>query len=250
MADNTERFSDRVDDYKKHRPDYPRAVIDHLETTGFLTAGDVVADLGAGTGIFSRRLLDAGYDVIAVEPNEAMASAIEPHDRLRVIGAPAEATTLDDASVDLVTAAQALHWFDPAATRAEVRRIAKHPHPLAAVWNRRDTTSTPFLVEYEALLREEGIGYVGLMASRDEIEASLTPYFGNSNIDLFSTPQVQTHDWDGLVGRLLSSSYGPRSDHPAHERVMKRLRAIFDAHAVDGAIEIIYDCRVYTGHVT
>lgn len=248
---NTERFSDRVDDYRKHRPDYPAAVITHLREVGYLFDGAVVADVGAGTGILTRLLVDAGFDVVAVEPNAGMAAGLreELGGRVPCVVAPAEATTLADASVDLVTAAQALHWFDPDKARQEFLRITRPPHRLAAIWNRRDTTSTTFLVEYEALLREHGIGYVGLMASRDELEAWMSPFFGHPDVALFTTPNRQMHDWDGLVGRLLSSSYGPKPGHPAHEIVMKRLRELFDAHATDGRIEIVYECRVYYGEV-
>lgn len=249
MNDNTQRFSNRVDDYRKYRPDYPAAVVEHLRDAGYLFDGATVADVGAGTGIFTRRLLEAGMHTIAVEPNEPMAAALNEDLGLSTICAPAEATTLDDASVDLVTAAQALHWFDVDATRREFRRITRAPHRLAAIWNRRDVQTTAFLREYEALLREHGIGYVGLMAGRDELEASLEPWFGHDNYEVWHTPNRALHDWDGLVGRLLSSSYGPKPEHPAHETVMTRLREIFEAHAEDGQIEIRYDCRVYFGEV-
>lgn len=247
---NTTRFSDRVDDYRKHRPTYPRAIIEHLFEAGYLFDGATVADVGAGTGIFTRLLVEAGLDVIAVEPNAPMAEALSAEvDAPHCVIAPAEATTLDDASVDLVTAAQALHWFDPQTTRTEFRRITRPPHRLAAVWNRRDTTSTPFLVEYEALLRSHGIGYVALMAGRDELEASLLPFFGHDDYAVFHAPQTQRHEWDGLVGRLLSSSYGPKPGHPDHAEVMRRLRDIFDRHAHGGEVEIIYDCRVHYGEM-
>lgn len=251
--ENTERFSNRVDDYVRYRPDYPVEVVRHLEKKGYLFDGARVADVGAGTGIFSALLLDEGYDVFAVEPNAPMRQAavdrLGSNPRHHSIAAPAEATTLDDESVDLVTAAQALHWFDPVRARTEFTRITRAPHRLAGVWNRRITDATPFLREYEALLNEFGIGYQALMEGRDELESSLAPFFGHDDYALFTTPNRQLHDWDGLVGRLMSSSYGPKPDHPSHEPIMRRLRTVFEQHAVDGEIEMLYETRVYHGEM-
>jgi ubiquinone/menaquinone biosynthesis C-methylase UbiE len=91
--------------------------------------GRVVADVGPGTGIFTRLLLETGARVIGIEPNGPMRAAAER----RILGEPrfeskngrAEATGLADASVDLVTAAQAFHWFEPSAARAEFVRILR-----------------------------------------------------------------------------------------------------------------------------
>jgi SAM-dependent methyltransferase len=251
---NTERFSNRVADYVRYRPDYPVEVVRHLEQEGLLFDGAVVADVGAGTGIFSTLLLDQGYEVYAIEPNAPMRQAAEEalgtRPRYHCVAGTAEATTLPDKSVDLVTAAQSLHWFDPSASRAEFARITRAPHRLAAIWNRRDITSTPFLREYERLLQEYGLGYTELMQGRDQLESSLAPFFGHDDYQVFVTSNPKAHDWDGLVGRLLSSSYGPKPDHPSHEPLMRQLRAAFEANAVDDQIAMLYETRVYYGEIS
>src|SRR6185437_12997058 len=142
---STERFSDRVADYVRHRPDYPTAMLDWLHREHGVTPDWRVADVGAGTGISSKLLLDAGHAVTAVEPNTAMREAavvwLGGNPRFRAI----------DASVDLVTVAQAFHWFDPVTTRREFARILR-PGGLAAIfWNSRRLVGTPFLEGYEAL---------------------------------------------------------------------------------------------------
>src|SRR5262245_840572 len=123
--DPTERFSARADAYARARPSYPQAVFDVLREHYTLAEGTVGADLGAGTGIFSRLLLEAGAVVFAVEPNADMRLEAErsvPSARapfFRSIAARAEETSLPAASIDLVTAAQAFHWFDIEQARRE-----------------------------------------------------------------------------------------------------------------------------------
>src|SRR5580698_7305729 len=160
MADNmenlrsTERFSNRVDDYVRYRPDYPPAQLDWLRDAHGVDASWRVADIGAGTGISSKMFLDAGHIVIAVEPNAAMRGAAEAwlgdNPRFHTMDGRADATTLADGSVDLVSVAQAFHWFDPAATCREFHRILRAGGLAAIYWNSRRLTNTPFLQGYEA----------------------------------------------------------------------------------------------------
>ena len=165
-SDPTARFTSRVDDYVRARPGYPPEVVRLLETECALGPGKSVADVGSGTGILTRDLLETGATVYAVEPNAAMREAAEaaleplspPGERGRGEGfvslaATAEATTLPDAAVDLVIAAQAFHWFDRDAARQEFSRILREPRWVALVWNERAESGTPFLEGYETLLR-------------------------------------------------------------------------------------------------
>ena len=253
FEDNTGRFSDRVHDYKKYRPGYPAAVVEHLFEVGFLGPDFVVADVGAGTGIFTRRLLETDLRVVAVEPNDEMAAALRQDlgDRagLDIVVAPAEATSLPDGSVDLVTVAQALHWFDPSRTRPEFLRITRPPHRMMAVWNRRDTTSSAFLRDYESLLYEFGVDYAAIVQRWDSEQSMLGAFYGHEDYGEFATSHVQTHDWQGLVGRLMSSSYGPKEDHANHAPMVAGLRDLFQRHAIDDCVRVVYETRVYTGQL-
>src|ERR1700744_1650569 len=154
MTDSTQRFTDRVADYVKYRPSYPRDVVSFLHETCGVAPDAQVADIGAGTGISARLFLDAGHPVIAVEPNLAMREAanawLAPYENFRSVAGTAEATTLEDASVDLVIAAQAFHWFDPVATRREFARILRPQGHVALFWNSRLLDRSPFLAGYEA----------------------------------------------------------------------------------------------------
>src|ERR1700732_4152215 len=129
FADSKQRFSNRVADYVRYRPGYPAEVLTLLRTQCGLKSGHVIADIGSGTGFLSELFLKNGNRVYGIEPNEAMRQAGEEYlasyDGFASINGSAEATTLDDASIDFVSAGQAFHWFEPVVARHEFRRILK-----------------------------------------------------------------------------------------------------------------------------
>ncbi len=148
-----------------------------------LTEGSEIADVGSGTGALARLFLKTGNRVFGVEANPEMRRAGErlsrQHGRFTSVAAPAEDTTLPDGSVDLVTAGQAFHWFDPDLTRAEFARILKPGGCAALVWNTRRREGRPFLVAYEELLQACGTDYRevyhGHRASRESIRGFFRP---------------------------------------------------------------------------
>ena len=247
---STERFSDRVEDYVRYRPDYPRALVDWLHGLGVHTDW-VVADIGAGTGISSKLFLDAGHRVTAVEPNAAMRAAAERwlggEGRFHAVDGTAEATGLADGSVDLVIAAQAFHWFDTDKVRAEFARILPPRGMVAVFWNTRRLVGTPFLEGYERLLHEYGVDYVSV-AERYADDETMARWFGHGYRGMASFPHGQKLDYDALVGRTMSSSYAPKPGHPNHEPMLFGLRSLFDATQDGGTIDFDYDTRVFAGH--
>lgn len=253
MPAATERFSNRVADYVAARPGYPAGVIDALRDRANLNGATRVADVGAGTGVFARQLLDeADCEVIAVEPNDAMRdvmiATIGPRDRFRAVAGTAEATTLDDASVDLVTAAQAFHWFDRVAFRRECRRILVLGGRVAILFNDRLTEGSPFLVGYEQLLAEFGTDYANVnhrrLAAREFAEL-----FGPGGHDRVVFTNVQRFDFAGLKSRLLSSSYAPAADDPRAPAMLDALQRLFDATNDDGIVEMVYETQLSIGRV-
>ncbi|WP_445143925.1 class I SAM-dependent methyltransferase [Dyella sp. Tek66A03] len=248
----TERFSDRVADYVRYRPDYPVAMLEWLQREYSVNPHWQVADVGAGTGISSKLFLDGGYRVIAVEPNEAMRTAAEQwlgdNARFRTVDGHATATGLDDASIDLVIVAQAFHWFDQEAARREFKRILKTDGLAAIVWNSRRLMGTPFLEGYEALLQEYGTDYTSV-AERYGDEPHMRAWFGAGYLGMGRFDHGQMLDFDALSGRLMSSSYAPRTGHPSHEPMMHALRELFDSCAQDGRISFDYDTVIYVGKV-
>jgi SAM-dependent methyltransferase len=247
---STERFSDRVADYVRYRPDYPTALVDWLHGQG-VRKDWTVADIGAGTGISSKLFLDAGHRVTAVEPNAAMRHAamewLGGEGRFKAVDGSAETTGLDNGSVDLVIAAQAFHWFDQEKVRREFARILSSRGLAAIFWNTRRLTGTPFLEGYERLLHEYGVDYVGI-AERYPDDASMKRWFGPGYRGMATFPRKQKLDYDSLSGRLMSSSYAPKPGHPNYEPMLLALRSLFEATQDEGTIGFDQDTRIFAGH--
>ena len=252
MTDPTQRFSGRVDNYVRYRPSYPRAVLDLLKTECGLTGTSVVADVGSGTGILSELFLENGNRVFGVEPNSEMRAAGErflgDHPHFTSVAGTAEATTLDDASVDFVTAGQAFHWFDVQRTRAEFGRILRPGGWVVIIWNARRRDATPFLVAYERLLRKHGTDYERVEHGRSAA-VMVDEFFGPDDYETETFDNRQTFDLDGLKGRLSSSSYVPGPGEPGTEAMLREAEELFREHQTDGRITIEYDTKVYYGRL-
>ena len=217
-----------------------------------LTSSTVIADVASGTGIFTRVLLENGNRVFGVEPNAEMRKAgeefLNAYPRFSSIEGTAEETTLPDHTVDLVTAAQAAHWFDRRKARQEFIRILKTGGWSVLIWNERRIDSTPFLRDFERLLLRYGTDYETVRHERttQEIENFFAPsQFQSRTFDL-----LQEFDYPALEGRLLSSSYTPQSDDVAYKPMLQELRQIFDARQENGQVAFEYNTLVYYGQLT
>jgi SAM-dependent methyltransferase len=248
--DPTGRFTDRVADYVRARPDYPATMLQWLHATFGIDATWSVADIGAGTGISSKLFLDAGHRVVAVEPNAAMRAAatdwLGTNPTFQATDGMAENTHLANGSVDLVSAAQAFHWFDRDAVAREWSRILT-PRGLAAVyWNTRKRDGSPFLRGYEEILRRHDADYAQISAAHPD-DATMRAWFGDGLVGAAAFPHAQSLDWDGLIARTMSSSHSPKPGHPQHEPMLADLRALFAATQTSGEIELLYDTRIFVG---
>jgi SAM-dependent methyltransferase len=251
LVDSKERFTNRVDTYVKYRPTYPKEAIDYLYSTVGLKADSLVADVGAGTGIFSTLLLERGSRVIGVEPNQAMREKAETelageYEGFQTCPGSAEDTGLRESSVDFIVCAQSFHWFDRGLAKVEFSRILKPSGKVVLIWNSRVTRGTPFLVRYEQLLHDFGNDFVSV-SQRNVSQEDLRSFYEHGGPQLATFKNNQQFDFEGLCGRLLSSSYSPTPGEPKYEPMMKELRSIFEETQVDGVVTMEYETEVFWG---
>jgi SAM-dependent methyltransferase len=248
---STTRFSSRVDDYAKYRPDYPRGVLEVLHERVGLAPDWIVADVGCGTGISCRMFLENGNEVFGVEPNDDMRRVAErefaSHAKFHPIKAAAEETTLAGASVDLVVAAQAYHWFDRAATAREFKRILRERGFIAIMWNTR-LTSGPFAREYDELLHRHGTDYKEVAHRTPMSPDDFTKVFGTP-FQRIATPNEQVFDLNELLGRVRSSSYTPLPGQPGHDELFDGVRRLFEKCQQDGHVKFEYETEMFVGTI-
>lgn len=252
-SDSTEataRFGSCAEAYLSARPSYPETLCDLVSELllGGPSPRRHVVDLGGGTGLFTTLLADLGVQVTAVEPNDAMRRALERamegRSNVTIRLGTAEATGIPDKSVDLLTAAQAFHWFDPDATRTEATRILRPTGNSLFVWNTR-RTDTPPMAELDVLLRRfardyDAIAHTGAM----RLEA-LARYALARAIRHRAVPHVQRMTRDTFHAWLMSISYLPRAPDVPAMRLMAAMDDWFGRHCVEEVVTIHYSTDAY-----
>ncbi len=245
ILDPTIRFSQRADRYSLYRPEYPEAIVTFLEQAIGLKKDFNIADIGSGTGIFSGLLLGAGYSVNAVEPNDEMRAAAEDtlstYQGFRSIDGTAEQTTLADHSIDLITVAQAFHWFRPEETRKEFERILKPSGHVLLIWNILQS-DTPFLKAYTELKEEYSEKIVH--PHRADLER-IKDLFHPSPVITHNFRKTQQLDARGLKGHLLSFSTVPLAGDDRYQEMTEKLDGLFEQYEDQGLINMEYETKLY-----
>jgi len=253
---STTRFSDRVDNYTKYRPSYPRSVIDWISNKYHINPLSQVADIGSGTGIFTQLLMDAGWRVCAVEPNLEMRKASEQLHGANALysslDGTAEATNLADNSVDMITAAQAGHWFNLDKARHEFIRILRPGGVLVLIWNRR-TSSSPFQMAYERLLQT--LPEYSLVNHHHLGDNQLAKLFAGT-MEKRGFENRQVFDQAGFRGRVFSSSYTPGPQDTEYEKFSQQINDLFANYATrasdatQASVSFDYSTQVYSGRLS
>jgi len=252
MNDPVTRFSNRAENYAKYRPGYPNELVTILKSECGLTESSTIADVGSGTGILSEVFLRNGNKVFGIEPNAPMREFAErdlgEFPRFVSIDATAEATTLEPASIDFITAGQAFHWFDQEKARREFKRILKPGGWVILIWNERRIDSTPFLRDYENLLLRYGTDYQKIR--HENVAADIDGFYAPGSFKLQSVDNVQHFDFESLKGRTYSASYTPEPGDPNFDLMVSDLEKIFNARQCDGIVDFEYYTRIYYGRLS
>lgn len=247
VTNSVSRFDDRVANYVKYRPDYPTEIIGYLADNCDLTSDSIIADVGSGPGISCKIFLENGNRVYGVEPNEAMRNAAKEYlgayPNFTSINGSSDATTLDDNLIDLVVAAQAFHWFDADKARTEFRRILKPNGQVVLIWNERRLDADEFHREYEGLLLKYANDYSSVR--HENIAATDLRAFFQKDFAAKSFANQQVFNFDGIKGRMLSSSYMPNVDSPNYRELIDELAALFAKHERNGRITVLYETNVF-----
>lgn len=241
-------YSSKAAKYARYRWEYAsRAVQTLYEVTG-IGNSSTVADIGAGTGILTRHFVDKVKKVYAVEPDPEMrAWLLQVCGRspsLRVIDGSAEATTLPTGSVDMISAAQALHWFNATKAQREFRRILKADGWLAVLWNQPISDSLSARVS-SVFTAQHGWDVAKSTAKMARVPAE--SYFDREGLLSDEYPVSTRESWEHFFGGLCSDSHAPLESDPAYPGFAREVRSIFDDLAVMGTIEVTFVTHLLVG---
>ena len=251
--ENTECFTGRAATYDRYRLRYPPdTILNLLRTWCGLQPDWLVADIGAGTGMLSEVFLANGNPVIAIEPNQEMRLACEQllHTSpcLEVRDGTAEATGLPNATVAMVAAGRAFHWFDIPRALTEFRRILKPDGWLVLVSLGRDKGEDPQSRDFEHLLTHHGIDDNYARAGfrvHENLHIHFAAEHHHAEID------GQQHlDWETFLGQTMSLSVVPQPGHPRAEAFHHLLRDYFNTHASNGILTAPTKCWIDAGHLS
>ncbi len=248
-------FEGKAAVYAHSRPGYPEALLTELLQRGW-NNHTLLADVGAGTGIFSLQLADKGLRVLAIEPNEDMRavaeSALHPYAGCKALPGTAEETGLETGSIDVITVAQAFHWFDKEKFRAECRRILRPEGEVVLIWNSRDAASEVIAVN-EQICKKFCSEFKGFSGGFEQSPENLRPFFRNGQYKTIAVRQDLVYDKPGFIGRNLSASYAPKEDDAAYQPFIAALEDMFEQYGVEEKetkkITIPNECRAYIGLV-
>lgn len=249
--DYKQRFSNRVENYIKYRPGYPDEIIPSLQLEIGLTYEDIIADIGSGTGLSAKLFLEHGNTVYGVEPNEPMRKAAEgflsEYNNFISIHGSSEASNLKDNSIDLIVCAQAFHWFDRRKTKAEFQRIANDGAHLCLIWNdRKDTDS--FQIAYEKLIQTYAIDY-NEMTHRNITNEIISDFYAPNNFKKFVFTYEQQFDLEGLIGRIISSSYMPNENDVNFPQLRNAIVNLFNDYKQNEIVTFAYNTILYIGRI-
>ncbi len=244
-----EIFSSKVADYVASRPDYPPALFDFLRAECNLRQGATVTDVGAGTGLLTHGLLSHGYSVVAIEPSSDMRAAADHlltrFPGYRSAGGTAESIPLPSSSLDLITAAQAFHWFEIESARAEFLRILRPHGKVALIWNDRVLADPLHVALNELFAQYGGVKRSALIAHQER--GDVPKFFGGTVPVEMTWQHEHCLSELGILSLVFSRSYMPERNSPIGQEACRHVQQIFQRFAQDGQLPVRYTTIAIVG---
>jgi SAM-dependent methyltransferase len=230
-------YSTKADKYAKYRWDYAPAAIETIAAITQISPQSIVADIGAGTGILTRHFVGKAGRIYAIEPNfelrQWLTKALGTSPTVSVRDGTAENTKLPHGAVDVITVAQAIHWFDPEPARQEMRRILKAGGWLILI--RNYDTGQPEKAQAIGSLMTAEYGADFTVVNERPAGKPNRFYFGHDDFREFTFPFAFRQSWAEFIGALTTASYMPDEDHPLFAKLETKARKIFAQYSHDGA---------------
>ena len=249
---NEEKFTGKASTYERYRPEYPKEFIDYLYSEVGFSKDSVISDIGSGTGILSRQLLDRGSNVICVEPNENMRQTAEKslssYNNFTSMDGSAEKTNVSDRSVDFITVAQAFHWFDAEKFKLECQRILKPYGKVILVWNSR-VYDSQLVIENAQICRRLCPNFKGFSGGQQEDPEVFSSFFKKGVCEHRKFQNDLKFDMDSFIGRNLSSSYAPKKGDVNYQKFIDEITELFNKYSVNGVLVLPNVTRSYVGEV-
>ncbi|PLT30644.1 class I SAM-dependent methyltransferase [Peribacillus deserti] len=237
-------FDNKAKEYVNGRPGYPKEILRKLKELG-IGKDSLIADIGAGTGLLTNLLCELDGRVLAVEPNLEMLNECRQYcgskSNIEFIQASAERTGLKEQSVDIITIAQAFHWFDKSLSKVEFRRILKEDGWVIILWNDMQTDSE-FAKEYVQMLYKYKVKSTAGISNFDP-DTEKYNFFGQDFVKIHYD-NFQGVKEEALIGNASSLSYTPSKVDRNYEDFVQEIRNLFMKYQEDGKVTFHYKTEV------
>lgn len=241
-------YSTKAEKYAKYRWDYAASAIETIFDITQLSTNSSIAELGAGTGILTQHFAGKVKRVYAIEPSREMrqilADRFESVPSISVMDTCAEDTKLPTKSVDVITVAQAIHWFDPGSARNEMLRILKNNGWLVIL---RNYSTDEELNKAIGKLMAEEYGMDFSASSPKLKEKPIHFYYGDNNSQRTIHPFQFQQNWEEFIGAMLSASYMPDENNPLYQKLEEEARNIFSLYSRGGYLSVIGETELFIG---
>lgn len=250
---NEDKFNNLADIYEKYRPSYPEEYVKYIIRECNLNEESIVADIGAGTGILTRQLLENNLKVIGVEPNTDMRKILkklEINKNFKAVEGSAEHTNLKENSIDLIVVAQAFHWFDKQKFKEECKRILKPNGKVWILWNQVDETKE--IVKEQKEVDDKYTNrfqeVTGILTANKK-EEQINGFFKDNLYETKVVDNPLENDKERFIGNNLSRSYALKKEDINYKNYIKAFEKIFDKYSKNGKVIVPNKTYGYLGQV-